>query len=115
MSDDIPRAYIDPGDESVVHIAGPLIDLAGRRAQRCVWCGADLLEPPPWRPSKLPPLAFPDGALVRLAKRPDGGVRGVLGPFDAADPPLDLCAYSAPDSVEDFGPLPGRPGPPADD
>lgn len=110
MSGDIPRGYVDPGDESVVHIAGRVIDLAGRRAQRCAWCGADLLEPPPWRPSKLPPLTFPDGALVRLAKRPDGGVVRVLGPLDTADPPLDLCAYSAPDSVEDVGRPPGRHG-----
>jgi len=104
VSDDLPRAPIDPGDQSVVHIAGPLIDLGGRRAQRCVWCGADLLEHPPWRPSKLSPLAFPDGVLVRLTWRADGGNQRVIGPFNPADPPLDLCAYSAPDSVEDVGP-----------
>ena len=115
MSGDMSPAPVDPGDESIVHIAGPLIELTGRRAQRCSWCGVDLLEPPPGRPSTLSPLAFPDGSLVRLTTRPDGGNRRVLGRFDPADPPLDLCAYRVPDTIADADrPPPSHDGPATD-
>jgi hypothetical protein len=107
MSADRPRPPLDPGEESIVHITGPLIELGERRAQRCVWCGADLLQPFPWRPSRLPPLAFAEGVLVRRTRQVDGGVQRVLGPLDPADPPLDLCAYAVPDGVPESGLGPG--------
>lgn len=31
-------------DESVVHIVGPVVDFYGHQRQRCLWCGALILD-----------------------------------------------------------------------
>lgn len=108
--------HVDPGTASVVHVAGPPLELSddghrllassriinngGRRAQRCVWCGTDLIAllTPPLLVSPTIPMVpwVRAGAIVRFAKRGDGSQSGVIGDI-AKDPlPLDFCGYQVP-------------------
>jgi len=111
---DLPaRAHIDPGEVSVSHIAGLVIEIGGRLAQRCSWCGADLLGPLPGAPNVPKTAGWPAGAVVRIATDGTTHARGAIGRYDHAQPPLDLCAYQAPDDATEAGP-PGQWGPTAD-
>jgi hypothetical protein len=84
--------------QSVTHVAGPYVGIDGRAVQRCMWCGAVLVDTRgqmgPVGPDGEPPTVcfWATGALVQVSG--DNPQRSLdVGRFDEVGKPLptDFC------------------------